>query len=436
MEMYNTNTSSFGTSLTLQSSNSFRDVSFSSYLNKAEENMIRKLTNDHNCRKKAEEEDEEELGVFGAEKYFKGEIQDVEDKIDHRFDGSYDLRTNLHQRNGKVEDFQEFDHSFPVKLRIDRTNMHTPSVRSNASGNSRTRLLPLTKPAPQMLEKGSKTKQFLASFGCNCINKKSTQINEKRLIKSKEMSKPHTKMLEYGHKTDLLSNKSTPRSIDRKTRNDYFSFPVLNSNDLNSNSDRSNSISNSKYGNLAGKVVGVNNNNGGGLTLGRKLSLLNNWEIDIPTEEEVYIPAIGMYKNEDVDSDSSSDLFEIESFSTTGNNSFIAPRKSDPNCYAPSEVSVDWSVVTASAADFSVFSDYEEVRTGGGGGWRISGRNDEVTDRKDEQKKRPGILSGCTSHKAVRVAGDECNISDGGAGGRRRLSESMAVGSRFRGGMI
>lgn len=428
MEMY-PNNSSFGTSLTLQSSNSFRDVSFSSYLNKAEENMIRKLTNDQNCRKKCEEDDDEELGVFGAEKYFKGEIEDVEDKIDHRFDDSYDLRSKLHHWNGKVEDFEEFDHSFPLKLRIDRTKMHTPSVRSNASGNSRIRLLPLTKQAPRMPERGSKTIQFLASFGCNCINKKSTQIKEKRLIKPKEISKPHTLMLEYDQKTDRLSNKST----DRKARSDYFSFPVLNSNDLNSNSHRSNS--NSKYGNLAGKVVGDNNNNsGGGLTLGRKLSLLNNWEIDIPTEEEVYIPAIGMYKNDDDNSDSSSDLFEIESFSTTGNNSFIAPRKSDPNCYAPSEVSVDWSVVTASAADFSVFSEYDEVHPSGG--WRISGGNNEVTNRKDEQKKRPGILSGCTSHKAVRVVGDECKVSGGGEGGRRRLSESMAVGSGFRGGII
>ncbi|KAI3816686.1 hypothetical protein L1987_16389 [Smallanthus sonchifolius] len=353
MEMY-ANGSSFGTSLTLQTPNSFRDVSFSSYLNKAEENMIRKLTiqasdqaNNHRYRKKSEE-DEEELGVFGAEKYFKGEIEDVEKKNNQRI----------------VEHIEEFHQSFHVKLRTDQANMHTPSVRSNVSCNSR---LPRPKQAPGVIERGGRTRTFLANFGCNCMNKKSTQISEKKLIQGKQVLKPHARMIDFD------------RCIQNQT--------------------------------AAGKVVG--DNNGSRLSLGRKLSLLNDWDVDTPTEDEMYIPSSGIY-NHDVDSDSSSDLFEIESFSTTGNNSFIAPRKSESNCYAPSEVSVDWSVVTASAAD------YEEVRTGGGG-WRISGGSKTI--------KRNGLVYS-------PVAGDEYKVSGGGAGGRRRLSESMAVGSMFRGGMI
>ncbi|KAI3696403.1 hypothetical protein L1987_79417 [Smallanthus sonchifolius] len=407
MEMY-ANASSFTTSLTLQTPNSSQDVSFSSYLNKAEENMIRKLTiqasdlaNNHHYRN-GSEEDEEEIGVFGAEKYFKGEIEDVEKRNNQRI----------------VENIEDVHQSFHVKVRSGEANMHTPSVRSNVSCNSRVRLLPRPKQAHGAIERGGKTRTFLANFGCDCMNKKSTQISEKNLIQGKQVLKPHARMLDFDQ---CIQN----QTAERKTRNDYFSFPVLNSNDLNSNSSP-NSNSNSKSGNLAGKVVG--DNNGTRLSLGRKLSLLNDWDVDIPTEDEMYFPSSGMY-NHDVDSDSSSDLFEIESFSTTGNNSFIAARKSESNCYEPSEVSVDWSVVTASAADFSVVSDYEEVRTGGGG-WRISGGNEE------EQKKRSGILSGCTSHRAVRVAGDEYKVSGGGAGGRRRLSESMAVGSLFRGGMI
>ncbi|KAD2393674.1 hypothetical protein E3N88_40651 [Mikania micrantha] len=412
-------------SLTLQSSNSYRDVSFSSYLNKAEETTIRKLTNqasdesdptkNHHYRKKSEEDDE--LGVFGAEKYFKEEIEDVEKKNDQRFIDGYDSRSDLHQQD---ENLEEFDHDFRVKLRTDQTNMQTPSVRSNVSCNSRVELLPRAKPTPGRIERGSKTRSFLANFGCNCINKKSTQINEKRLIQAKEIFKPQTKMLDFDHKTDTLSSKLA----EMKPRNDYFSFPVLNSNDLNSNS-----ILNSKSGNLAGKVQ--TDNNGDRLSLGRKLSLLNDWDVDIPTEEETYIPSSRMYNN-DVASDSSSELFEIESFSTTGNNSFIAPRKSESNCYAPSEVSVDWSVVTASAADFSVFSDYDDLRVTGDG-WRFSGKDDQVERMKDEQKKRPGILSGCTSHKAVRVAGDKYTVSVGAARGRRQSAESMAVGTIFRG---
>ncbi|KAI3733628.1 hypothetical protein L6452_13076 [Arctium lappa] len=418
MEIY-TSASSFETTLTLQPRNTFRDVSFSSYLNSAEENMIRNLTNQasnipndhhHHNRKKSEDE---EIGVFGAEKYFKGEIED-EDRInDRRFIESSNNTSKIHHRDQRIE---EFNHSFPVKQTTDQISMHTPSVRSNASLNSRSGLLPPTKQIPKTIEKGSKTTRILLStFGCNCIDKKSTQISEKKLIQSKEISKPHTtRMFDYD-----LSSKST----EKNTRNDYFSFPVLNANDTSSISSL-----NSKSGNLAGKLQG--DNNGGRLSFGRKLSLLNDWEEEIPIEDEMCIPSSGIYNNE-IDSDSSSDLFEIESFSTTGNSSFLAHRTSESNCYAPSEVSIDWSVVTASAADFSVASDCEEVRTGGGG-WRNSGRKGQGTDRKEEQKKRPGILSGCVNHKAVRVAGDECKVG-GGGGGRRRSSESMAVRSMFRG---
>ncbi|KAI3779220.1 hypothetical protein L2E82_08832 [Cichorium intybus] len=413
MEIYDS-ASSFETNLTIQTQNSFRDASFSSYLNKAEENMIRRLTNqasdspkDHlfPLRKKSEDE---EIDVFGAEKYFKGEIEDGKNKNDRRFLDIPNTASTMYHEN---VNFEEFDHGLSAKQRADRINMHTTSARSNASCNSRSGLLPRMKQAPVKSDKGSKTRVFLASFGCNCIDKKSTQISEKRFIRANEIS---------NKKTDSLSSKLT----EKNTRNDYFSFPVLNSTDHNSNSS-----SNSKSGNLAGKTQG--DNNGGRLTLGRKLSLLNDWDVEIPTEDEMYLPSSGMY-NHDVDSDSSSDLFEIESFSTNGNSSFIPHRASESDCYAPSEVSIQWSVVTASAADFSVASDYEEVRTGGGG-WRNSGQKGRFMDNKDEQKKRPGIISSCTDHKAVRVAGGEYKVSGGESRGRRRSADCMAVGSMFRG---
>ncbi|KAM0020102.1 putative protein PHYTOCHROME KINASE SUBSTRATE [Helianthus debilis subsp. tardiflorus] len=422
METY-ANDYSLKASLTLQTSNSFRDVSFSSYLNQAEEHMIRNLTDQasHVKNKQEKDKDDEELGVFGAEKYFKGEIEDVESKNDQQFVDKYDTQTKIHQQKVIAE---QFDPNFAVKLKADHTKLtstHTPSVQSNVSYNSNTGLLPRANLSKGRIERGSKTKTFLATFGCNCIDKKSTQISEKRI------SKPHTRLCDFDPKASSLPSKS--KLTERTARNDYFTFPVLNSTDLNSNnSDRSNL----KYGNLAGK--GEDGNNGGHLSLGRKLSLLNNWDVDISTEDEMYIPASGMYNHHDVDSDSSSDLFEIESFSTTCDNSFVAPRTS--NGYAPSEVSVDWSVVTASAADFSVVSDYEEMRTGGG--WRVSGGNGRGMVNRDEQTKRPGILSGCTNYKAVRVAGDGYKVGGGGGGlgGRRRLSESIAVGSMFRGGII
>lgn len=131
-------------------------------------------------------------------------------------------------------------------------------------------------------------------------------------------------------------------------------------------------------------------------------------------------------------SDSSSDLFEIESFSTQGASygMWVAPgsytsggaatgmlqfrRSMDETtsvapteCYEPSEVSVDWSVTTAEGFDrasitnFSASaSDFEEVRyiqpepgkavVGGGGG----GGN---------AKRRGNGLLGCRCEKAVNV---------------------------------
>lgn len=390
MEMY----SSFETSLTLQPRNSFRDVSFSSYLNKADENVISKLTNqtpsDHRYPIRNKPDEGEEIGVFGAEKYFKGEIEVGDNQNSLKF-----IDTD--------EKIIEFDRSFSGNQRSDQIRMQTPSIRSNGSLNSRSELISRPKQPSRKLENGSKTKNFFASFHCNCINKKSTQINEKKFIQSK----PHN----FDTKTDHFSTKLAPKTV----RNDYFSFPVLNSTEPNSNFGSEN---------LAGKVVRDNSNNNGQLSLGRKLSLLHDWDVSIPVEDEMYIPSSGMYNN-DIDSDSSSDLFEIESFSTTGNSSFLAHRKSESKCYAPSEVSVDWSVVTASAADFDGGD--------GGGGWRDSSGNIPVKEIKYEAKKRPGILSGCKSYKAVRVAGDESKVGGGGGSRlRRRLSESMAVGNVFR----
>ncbi|KAL8258366.1 hypothetical protein R6Q59_030407 [Mikania micrantha] len=436
MKMYS-KSSSFVANLTLQPQNSCREVSFSCYLNKSEENMIRELANHASEHLKSKQD--EEIGVFRAEKYFKGEIEDRGDKKTIGFIDTKDTRSELHQKD---EDFKEFDHSFPANLRTDQTNMNIPSVRLSVSCNSRSGLLPLVKQPIRKTENRSKTGTFLARFGCNCINIKSTQIDEKRLIHVKENSKPDQffnrmpdsdqktdqvsvrkldhdlkpdqssiKMLDSDQKTNQFSFRTN--SDDQKTgqvtskfaepspKNNCPSFPVFNSNNPNSNSS-SNFKSNSKSGNLAGKVQGDNNN--GRLSLGKKLTLLNDWDMDmdIPTEHAKYISSSRRYNN-DEDSDSSSDLFEIESFSPTGDSCFSAHRKSD---YAPSEVSIDWSVVTASAADFSVVSDYTGVVGTGGGDRRYSDMNGQFRGKKDGQKKRAGILSGCANHKAVRVAGD------------------------------
>ncbi|XP_076952360.1 protein PHYTOCHROME KINASE SUBSTRATE 1-like, partial [Bidens hawaiensis] len=199
------NGSSFEANLTIQTRNNIRDVSFSSYLNKTDENMVRKLT------KKGEEFDEE-IGVFGAEKYFKGEIEDGCNKNDLRFVNSINIinkTKNLQQEDVKVDEFDQKS----------MQNKHTPSVRSNASCDSRSSLLP---------RNGSIARTFLGRFGCDCMNKKSTRIDEKMFVYSKTgQSNIRTPSVRSNasDNTRVKTEKLSSKVAETKTRNDYFSFP-------------------------------------------------------------------------------------------------------------------------------------------------------------------------------------------------------------------
>ncbi|KAF0926045.1 hypothetical protein E2562_020727 [Oryza meyeriana var. granulata] len=100
---------------------------------------------------------------------------------------------------------------------------------------------------------------------------------------------------------------------------------------------------------------------------------------------------------------------EYASASFRRNLTLLAPVKSlmiDDCPYEPSEASVQWSVVTASAADVSVASERGGVRAAGGnsGG---KGRPLAVAVRQQQQRRqdRPvGLLTGCVSHRAVDVS--------------------------------
>lgn len=94
----------------------------------------------------------------------------------------------------------------------------------------------------------------------------------------------------------------------------------------------------------------------------------------------------GKHDGDDAGSESSSDLFEIKSLMI------------DDCPYEPSEASIQWSVVTASAADAS-----ERVSAGrwvsGGGRGPVAG-----TGRQQRGHRPAGLLAGCASHRAVDVS--------------------------------
>ncbi|KAL0285663.1 UNVERIFIED_CONTAM: protein PHYTOCHROME KINASE SUBSTRATE 3 [Sesamum angustifolium] len=135
----------------------------------------------------------------------------------------------------------------------------------------------------------------------------------------------------------------------------------------------------------------------------RKLSMLT-WDA-IPKGQNLTTSTVGSGTIcDDMASDASSDLFEIENIS----GSIITVR--------PSEASIQWSVVTASAADYSsVLSDYNDetsVSVMGDKTSRIHATVARNRGGKEAQKSRPGGLLGCKSHKAVDVAENVCHKSN------------------------
>ncbi|OIT05010.1 PREDICTED: protein PHYTOCHROME KINASE SUBSTRATE 3-like [Nicotiana attenuata] len=155
------------------------------------------------------------------------------------------------------------------------------------------------------------------------------------------------------------------------------------------------------------------------VNLERKLSMLT-WDA-IPKAQNLPTTTNGSSTVcDDMASDASSDLFEIENISSSGYGLVNTQTSGDcmsSSCmspttqYAPSEVSIEWSVVTASAADYSsIISDYDEKNFCISGNINSRYATDKTTKNKNTvgkevQKTCPSTgLLGCKSHKAVNVA--------------------------------
>lgn len=374
-----------------------QDVSFSSYLNE-NNTMVLKLTHPPQINLKKKVEDGE-IGIFGAEKYFKGAMDEQLPRTPHSIRATNYNTNNL---QGKEEE--------PPKP---RTGSATPSVRSEASSwNSRSGLLANggynQQTRQSKREKTSSVKSLFASLGCNCNDNASIKIAENKVI-VKEPVKPPTKVYGGGFSENKVSIQ----------REDCFAFPVLNSNthsmvkteipkveeeDITPVRTRRNSLE------AFGSPILEKGKKS--FSLEKKLTMLN-WDGVTPRSENIDM-------HNDAGSDASSDLFELESFSTNGNNAFLARQVSNgrssnatqTNGYAPSEASIAWSVVTASAAGFSIISDYEDTRTSKTLNMPTT-KNVKANGDMDRAVKGTGILSGCNSHKSVRVAGEHVMVSNG-----------------------
>ncbi|KAI3463981.1 hypothetical protein Pfo_020644 [Paulownia fortunei] len=330
---------------------------------------------------------EGEIGVFGADKYF----------------------------NMKMEYQTQVKHNYknegPAHLPRVGSNImpRTPSLCSEASSwNSQTSLLPdLHRSGSQTKQKKATGRRIFTGFGCRgpCFDKKSVHINEMVAQGAYYGSKPtRTGSERIDHLASLLAG-SNPGTENLSIKNQLKVEPLDESR---------HSI----------EVFGSGTTSKGDVVtnMERKLSMLT-WDA-IPKGRTLPTSTLGSSTIcDDMASDASSDLFEIENISgsihpllTSETADDMSTCVSPTSHYAPSEASIQWSVVTASAADYSVLPDYNDEMSVSVAGDVISRNN--VTNRssktrsewgKEVQKSRPGGLLGCKSHKAVDVAENVCH---------------------------
>ncbi|XP_021890636.1 protein PHYTOCHROME KINASE SUBSTRATE 1 [Carica papaya] len=410
--------------------NNLRDASFSSYLNKGEEIFVRKLAEPSrnlnsvvNSREEqaGKKEEDEEIGVFGAERYFNGGIEDTSPRIT-----KIDPKIYQYMKDGKVG---------PGHVRP-KMQLGTPSLLSESSWNSQSALLKnsVVRNPPRRKTKKGNGKSFLTILGCKycyCSDKESVDIDDEhvgelsfnRSANSVQVpGKAASREAPIKTSLDLVHVNGTVSTDPGLSKDNCFSFPTMKSEvGIHRNLPIKTKFQDfeeipRKSLEVFGSPALQKRNKGLSLET-RKLTMLS-WNGTPRMDQEQEFSTISANHN-DADSDASSDLFEIDSL-TGKPNPFLARQTSDATSgcvtpttgYAPSEASIEWSVVTASAADFSsVISDFEELRSSRAITSPVrnvsSNKNLKARANKDMiHKHKPSSLLGCKSQKAVRVAGD------------------------------
>ncbi|XP_073148199.1 protein PHYTOCHROME KINASE SUBSTRATE 3-like [Henckelia pumila] len=327
-----------------------------------------------------------EISVFGADRYF---------------------NMKLEYASGLK---REFNKNRPVNLpRISSNGVQeTRSLASETnSWTSQTAMMKsLRRNDSQTKPKKSNSWRIFPGFGCQvpCFDKKNVKINDKIIphditYKSSKASRAGSDRISGHHLTTIPDQESHKNFIVDKIKIEEEKLE-----------EARNSI----------EVFGSSISSKGDIAtnLERKLSMLTWDAIPEGKSHQNSIPAASTIGTstiicDDMASDASSDLFEIENISGCINQ--ILSSKTDNNqddvvscCmspishYAPSEASIQWSVVTASAADYSsILSDTEERCVSISGDMVSRNRNG---GGKEAQKIRAGGLLGCKSQKSVDVA--------------------------------
>lgn len=375
-----------------------RDASFSSYLDANERDFVRNLAESINSLSPSHDAPSprvsmgrnriprNELDVFGAERYFNEKLDDKKSPIPRDQVGGG--RNKMRHRREKRDDSWERKSSKSTTTCSLRSP--SPSLKSEGSLNSQFGLL-----LPKKAGVGLK---ILSGFQCkgSCFDKKSVYTTT-----THQTPKYYQGNNINGHRKNRISHQ------------EHFAFPIIDT--ASPQHYRKNKISvNQPRKSL--DVFGLHQLGKQDIehNLERKLSILawdaipsNSPNTALPFPFPITKKGIPIDQrnddDQDVRSDSSSDLFEIENLSGIGKGSVISQTSDvSPMTYydAPSEASIEWSVVTASAVDFSAVS-YD--------------RDDEksvIKSRKEQKNSANGNLLGCRNHKAVDVVGNNYHINN------------------------
>ncbi|KAL9246392.1 hypothetical protein vseg_019933 [Gypsophila vaccaria] len=323
-----------------------RDASFSSYLDPTEENFIRTLVSTTQSLKTTNPSSRPTRVI--------GDEIDVF-RADKYFNGEINQESNIKTAIYLHKDARNCTEKTITSLSKLNLQPRTPSVHSESSWNSQNMLLrPVLKiPSKSKTNIRERKSSFLSS--CYCCDDKAVdvedgdQFSNQGSRRSDNHSYDRGKIMPRTIKTSFDTDEIIRFSKRRTDSNcDLFTFPVLHP-----------------------------------------------------------FPPSGPHKD-DTESDTSSDLFEIDCLSCTGTPT-VVPHESriESDGYEPSEASVDWSVVTASAADFTAVSDTEDQKSTltSVTDVRVVDHKSRSSEKKSGQKSRNiRVFGGCRSQKAVRVA--------------------------------
>ncbi|XP_038889450.1 protein PHYTOCHROME KINASE SUBSTRATE 1-like [Benincasa hispida] len=336
-----------------------------------------------------------EIGIFGAEKYFNGGIENDGTRTERSAQKLDKLLVlAAHQQHNLLEE----------SLKLPKPRLGTPSVGSESSSiNSQRPLLNVVKNSTTIannnysLQKRSSSsnhnKSFLSNtFGyCMCCSssEKSAVEDVGEISFSNAVTTKPTRSNNNNNNNNNIFERETPSFRGFPTAASSSSLKMIHFQEPEEVGER-------KSLEVFGSPVMGRLRNNKPISLEKRLAMLS-WD---HTNNNNNSLGSGVFYNEDeVNSDCSSDLFEIESL-TKQTNPFHSPTAS---CYAPSEASVDWSVVTASALDF------DERRLSTTSPTRVVAPSLPMrvnVNKEVVQKRRPSSILGCKSEKAVRVAED------------------------------